>query len=63
MSRSGKTTFPCTILIQHGCHRCPVALDVKSTVELKTPGQEEQTESMERCNLDLSNKLEHDGKT
>lgn len=27
-----------------------------------TSGQEEQTEAMERCNLDLSNELEHDGK-
>lgn len=40
---------------------CPIAL--KSTVEPQPPSQEEQTEAMESRNRDVSNELEHDGKT
>lgn len=58
--------FPCIthmILIQDACHRRPIPLNVKSTIGAGSLSQDEQTETMEKFSLGLSNELAHDGKT
>ena len=65
ISLGGKT--PCvshTIPVQRGCHRRPTALNVKVHSRARTSGAKRNKHaSAERCNLDLSNELERDGKS